>query len=208
MTVVIGLTGGIASGKSTVSNMFRDLNIPVIDADVAARDVVRVGEEAYHKIVSTFGKEILKSDGTIDRQKLGSIVFHNKEKRLLLNQIVHPAIRSFMAQQKESYIKDGHKVVVMDIPLLYESKLMYLVDKTLLVFVSEEVQLERLKRRNQLTNDEAQARINSQMPLKEKVRLADAVLDNNGTISYTRQQLYNILKEWGIEEYIVRNDRE
>ncbi|OEH91868.1 dephospho-CoA kinase [Bacillus solimangrovi] len=198
MTVIIGLTGGIASGKSTVSNMFRQLNIPVIDADVAARKVVEVGQSAYTQIVKTFGEEVLQEDRTINREKLGSIIFHNQGAREQLNQIVHPAVRSLMNDQKDTYIKAGEKVVVMDIPLLFESKLTYLVDKTIVVYVSTEVQLERLMKRNQLSREEAQARINSQLSLEEKKIMADKFLDNNGTSLETNEQLLQILKQWGI----------
>lgn len=168
MALVIGLTGGIASGKSTVSNMIKDLGITVIDADVEARLAVEKGKKAYHEIISHFGPEILQSDGTIDRGKLGSIVFHDSEKRLLLNSIVHPAVREQMLTKKIDAEARGEHLIVLDIPLLFESKLTYMVDKTLLVYVDEETQLRRLMERNNFTEQEAKARINSQMPLKEK----------------------------------------
>ncbi|MDE3839870.1 dephospho-CoA kinase [Bacillus methanolicus] len=200
MALVVGLTGGIASGKSTVSNMIKNLGITVIDADVEARLAVEKGKKAYHEIVSHFGPEILQSDGTIDRAKLGSIVFHNSEKRMLLNTIVHPAVREQMLSKKIDAEARGEKMIVMDIPLLFESELTNMVDKTLLVYVDEEIQLKRLMERNHFTEQEAKARINSQMPLKEKISLADAVIDNNGTIEETRKQLMRILSEWGYTE--------
>jgi len=196
MTIVIGLTGGIASGKSTVAAMLRDFQIPIIDADIIAREVVEPGQEAYKGIVDAFGQEILQGNGEIDRQKLGSIIFHNEEKRLLLNHIVHPAIRMEMNRQKEMYIEQGERAVVLDIPLLFESKLTSLVHKVLLVYVDEDVQLYRLMQRNHLTEEEARARIASQMPLREKITLADAVINNNDTIEHTKAQLINILEEW------------
>lgn len=199
MALTIGLTGGIASGKSTVSQMFKEAGIVVVDADVIARKVVEPGEEAYEQIVQSFGKDILLPDETIDRQKLGSVVFFNEEKRLLLNSIVHPAVRKQMLKEKEEHLNNGEETVILDIPLLFESKLTALVDRTLLVYVDYETQLARLMNRNNLTKGEAEARIQSQMPLKDKIQLADAVIDNNGTIEATKDQLYEICTQWGIK---------
>ncbi|MGG2095157.1 dephospho-CoA kinase [Bacillus sp. S13(2024)] len=198
MTVVIGLTGGIASGKSTVSQMFQGFHVPVIDADVIAREVVEPGKEAYNEIVAAFGKEVLGENGELDRPKLGSIVFHNEEKRLLLNGIVHPAVREEMNAQKDMYIREKVQAVVLDIPLLFEGKLTGLVDKILLVYVDSETQLTRLMERNNFTEEEAKARIASQMPLEDKITLADKVINNNGTMEETKAQLSHILKEWNI----------
>ncbi|EOO30493.1 dephospho-CoA kinase [Bacillus cereus BAG1X2-3] len=198
MTVVIGLTGGIASGKSTVSEMFRELSIPVIDADIIAREVVERGKPAYNKIVEVFGAEVLQQDGELDRPKLGSIVFYNEEKRLQLNKIVHPAVREEMNRQKEMYIKEGMQAIVLDIPLLFESKLTSLVDRILVVAVTPDTQLERLMKRNGFSEEEATARIQSQMPLAEKVKNADEVINNDGTIMGTKTQLQVILKKWNI----------
>ncbi|HDR4373797.1 dephospho-CoA kinase [Bacillus cereus] len=198
MTVVIGLTGGIASGKSTVSQMFRELSIPVIDADIIAREVVERGKTAYNKIVEVFGTEVLQEDGELDRPKLGSVVFYNEEKRLQLNKIVHPAVREEMNRQKEMYIKEGMQAVVLDIPLLFESKLTSLVDRILVVAVKPHTQLERLMKRNNFSEEEATARIQSQMPLEEKVKNADEVINNDGTIMGTKTQLQVILKKWNI----------
>ena len=199
MPLVIGLTGGIASGKSTVANMLRDKNIPIVDADIVAREVVEIGTDTYKKLVSEFGQEILNADKTLNRPKLGSIIFQNQEKREKLNSIMHPSIRTRMKEKTQKYIEEGHDVVVMDIPLLFESKLTHLVDKTLLVFVTEKTQLKRLMERNDLSEKEATDRINSQMPLSEKVKLSHAVIDNNGSLANTQQQLNQILKEWHIK---------
>ncbi|AEH46907.1 dephospho-CoA kinase [Parageobacillus thermoglucosidasius] len=196
MALTIGLTGGIASGKSTVTKMIRELGIPVIDADQIARDVVKMGEEAYNQIIQAFGQEILQEDGEIDRAKLGAIVFHNEQERKKLNAIVHPAVRQRMLAEKEAYVQKGAKTVVLDIPLLFESELTHLVDKTIVVYVDDDVQLERLMKRNGFSKEEALARIQAQMPLREKVKKADAVIDNNGTIEETKQQLWQIFKRW------------
>ncbi|MEH7108155.1 dephospho-CoA kinase [Bacillus sp. JJ1764] len=198
MSLVIGLTGGIASGKSTVSNMFKEWDIRVVDADVESRLAVEKGEPAYLKIVEKFGCDVLLPDGGINREKLGSIIFHDAKKRQLLNQIVHPEVRNRMKQRIEEGIKNREKVIVLDIPLLFESKLTFMVEKTILIYVDEPTQLQRLIQRNQLSTEDAQARIYSQMPLKDKVQLADAVINNNGTIEETEKQLIEVLTGWGI----------
>jgi len=198
MSLVIGLTGGIASGKSTVSAMFTDMGITVIDADIEARLAVEPGEKAYNDIVSHFGTDILEDDRTINRPKLGEIIFNNEEKRLLLNSIVHPAVRERMAQKRKQAEAADEKAVVLDIPLLFESKLTELVEKIIVVYVDEQTQLERLMKRNGFSEEEASARIKSQMPLKDKVSLADAVIDNTGNIEQSKQQLMEILTEWEI----------
>jgi dephospho-CoA kinase len=196
MALTIGLTGGIASGKSTVTEMIRGLGIPVIDADQVARDVVKAGEEAYEQIIKTFGQDILQENGEIDRAKLGAIVFYNEQERKKLNAIVHPAVRRRMLAEKEEYVQKGAKTIVLDIPLLFESELTHLIDKIIVVYVDDDIQLERLMKRNGFSEEEALARIRSQMPLHEKVKKADAVINNNGTIEETKQQLLQILKEW------------
>lgn len=198
VALVIGITGSIATGKSTISKMLRELGYTVVDADIAARVVVEPGEEAYDKIVEHFGKDILCSTGEIDRKKLGDLVFHNENKRLLLNSIVHPAVRRKMNEEKEAAFNRGEKVVFLDIPLLYESNLTYMVDKVLVVYVDEKTQLERLMNRNQLTKQEAEARIHSQLPIEQKKERADAVIDNRGTIEQSKAQLIQILKEWKV----------
>lgn len=196
MTLVIGLTGSIASGKSTVSSMLEEMKIPVIDADKVSREVVEPGEEAYLSVVKQFGEDILLPDGNINRKKLGSVIFSNEEKRKILNGIVHPAVRKRMLEQKEDYVQNGESIIVMDIPLLFESQLTHMVDKVIVVFVEEMVQLKRLMERDQSTKEEALQRIHSQIPLKEKVKLADAVINNNGTRAETLKQLKNIVDEW------------
>lgn len=197
MALTIGLTGGIASGKSTVANMLKEWNISVVDADRIAREVVNVGEEAYVRIVETFGKDILQENGEIDRAKLGTLIFQDEEKRKQLNAIVHPAVRKKMLDERDEILKKK-PVVVLDIPLLFESNLTHFVDKIIVVYVDDATQLERLMKRNGFSQEDALARIRSQMPLSEKKAYADAVIDNNGTIDQTRQQLLTILSEWDV----------
>ncbi|WAA10179.1 dephospho-CoA kinase [Fervidibacillus albus] len=198
MTIVIGITGSIATGKSTVSKMLIDKGFTVIDADHLARVVVEPGEEAYERIIERFGNEILLSDGQIDRKKLGAIVFHDEEKRKILNVIVHPAVRQRMNEQKEAAIRRGEKVVFLDIPLLYESQLAQTVDKVIVVYADYETQLRRLIKRNQLREEEAKARIQSQMSIEHKKKMADAVIDNRFTVEETEKQLVELLQKWGI----------
>lgn len=196
LTLIIGLTGGIASGKSTVSKIIKEMGYLVIDADIEARNAVEVGESAYKKIIDLFGEEVLLPDRTINRSKLGEIIFHDKSKREQLNKIVHPDVRKRMNQKKDTAIKRGDKLVVLDIPLLFESGLKSMVDLVLLVYVDEKIQLQRLMNRNHLTEEEALARIGSQMPIKDKLQLADSVIDNNGTEEETKRQVIELIKKW------------
>lgn len=195
---IFGVTGGIASGKSSVSTFIKELGFPIIDADVVAREVVEPGEDAYHEIVKAFGEDILLPDRSINRTKLGDVIFHNDAKRLKLNSIVHPAVRKRMRELAEKAIQNGAETVFMDIPLLFESKLTFMVEKTLLVYVDEEIQLIRLINRNNLSEKDARARIASQMPLKEKRALADAVVNNNGDFEETKNQVRSILMNWHV----------
>lgn len=200
MTLIIGLTGSIGTGKSTIAHKFKELNIPVIDADLIAREVVEPGEKAYEEIVVTFGEDILQTDRTLDRQRLGEIVFSDEEKRKTLNGIIHPAIRAEMIAQRDSYVSEDVPCVVLDIPLLYESKLTHFVEKVIVVATEADVQLERIMKRDDMTEEEAKQRIDSQIAVKEKANWADAVIDNNGTIAESEQQLIDILTEWKVLE--------
>lgn len=198
MTLVIGLTGSIASGKSTVSRMFDEWEIPVIDADQISRDVVRPGEPAYEDIVRVFGKDVLFDDGTLDRKKLGKVIFSSEERRKELNGIVHPRVREEMIRRRESYKTKEADAVVLDIPLLYESGLTDYVEKVLVVAVDEETQLQRLMERDASSREDAQERIASQIPVTRKAEMADAVIDNNGTKEESFLQLRDILHRWDL----------
>lgn len=198
MALIIGLTGSIGTGKSTIANKFRDLDIPVVDADLIAREVVEPGKDAYQDIVATFGKEILQNDKTLDRKALGNIVFNNEAKRKQLNAIIHPAIRKEMVRQRDEWVRNGKECVVLDIPLLYESGLTHYVDKVIVVYVDPEIQLQRIMDRDQSTEEEAKSRINSQIPVSEKAKKADAVIDNNRSKEESYRQLKAILEDWGI----------
>lgn len=195
MGKIFGLTGSIASGKSTVSNFLKELNVPIVDADVIAKEVVEIGQPAYKKIVEAFGSEILLDSGEINRPLLGSIIFNNKEKRLQLNEVVHPEVRREMKEQADRYIKQGEPLVILDIPLLYEGNSIELVEKVIVVTVSEENQLKRLMNRNGLSKEDALLRIASQIPVKEKAARADYVINNNGDFEDTKRQVKDLVNK-------------
>lgn len=205
MGFTLGLTGSIATGKSTVSKMLQDEKIPVIDADLVARKVVEKGTVGLKKIVSTFGDEVL-SKGALNRAKLGEIIFHDSQKREQLNKIVHPLVRKEMLQERDRLFKSGETFVVLDIPLLYESQLTDLVDQVLVVMTTEEVELTRLMARNGLSREEALARIATQMPISDKAKLADFVIDNSGTLKETSEQVNDLLHQLKRHGIIERND--
>ena len=194
--MIIGLTGSIASGKSTVSQMLKELGYPVVDADLVARQVVEPGTETLNSIEQAFGAEVIRADGSMDREKVGSIIFNDPASRKKLNDIIHPAIRREMLRQRQAFLDDGYETVIMDIPLLFESKLQHMVDKILVVSVSEQEQLKRLMERNGLAEQQAKARIASQLPISVKEQGADEVLDNNGSLDHTKHQLMRILANW------------
>ena len=194
MRKIIGVTGGIASGKSSVSDWLISKGYPVIDADIAARRVVEPGMPALQEIKNIFGPDICLEDGTLNRKKLGSIVFADEEKRQVLNQIVHPAVRKWMIEETEKAFQGGAEIVFMDIPLLYESNLTHMVKEVILVYVKPEVQLERLMIRDQYTEEEALARIRAQMPIEDKKVLADYIVDNNNDFIETEEQLNKLIR--------------
>lgn len=196
--MIIGLTGSIASGKSTVSSMLKRRGYPIVDADEIARLVVEPGTAVMEKIQQEFGQEMLREDGSLNREKLGTLIFGNEEERNKLNAIIHPAIRAEMLHQKETHLTHEENTVVMDIPLLFESKLQSFVDKIIVVYVTPAIQKERLMNRNKFTEKEAQERIDTQLSMDFKASKADAVIDNNGTIKETEKQLESILTEWNI----------
>ncbi|EIM89637.1 CoaE-domain-containing protein [Stereum hirsutum FP-91666 SS1] len=178
--LVIGLTGGIATGKSSVSKLFKDREIPVVDADIIARQVVLPGTRAYNQIVSTFGKDIILPDGYLDRPKLGAIVFNDEQKRKKLNDIVHPAVRREMLWQVVKCWMRGERVCVLDVPLLIESGIWNWVGKVVVVYCSAEIQLQRLMKRDNSSREAASSRLNSQLPITDKLEYADYVIDNSG----------------------------
>jgi dephospho-CoA kinase len=180
--ILVGLTGGVATGKSTVAKMFKQCGAVVIDADELAHEVIKPGTPAWRAIVTLFGKTMLNQDRSLNRQALGSIVFRSRTKRRQLERIIHPRVAREQARlTKQAARTDPTAVVIYDVPLLFEAGIDKRVDKTLVVTADRETQLARLKKRNGLSRVEAIRRIRSQMPLSKKVRLADIVID--GTLS-------------------------
>ncbi|HAC1303858.1 TPA_asm: dephospho-CoA kinase [Listeria monocytogenes] len=196
MGKTIGLTGSVATGKSTVSNMIQQAGIPLVDADIAARKVVERGKEGLKEIVAYFGEEILLADGTLNRAKLGEIIFKDKEKREKLNEITHPRVKDYMLEARERFFEAGEELVFFDIPLLFESHLESLVDKIVVVWTTPETELKRLMERNNLTKEDALRRIESQMGIDEKARKADFVIDNNESLEKTQKQVLTFIKRF------------
>ena len=190
---VIGLTGNIGCGKSVVARMFEELGARVIDADLIARLVVEPGEPAWNEIVQTFGEAILNSDGTINRGKLGEIVFNDKEKREALNRITHPRIIERIKELIEEFRKENVEVVIVEAALIVEKGGMKpLINDLIVVTADEEAHIRRLIERNALSREEALSRIKSQMPLSEKVKYATYLIDNSGTLDETRKQVEEV----------------
>lgn len=196
MQKVIGLTGGIGTGKSTVSELLAVHGFKIVDADIAAREAVEKGSEGLEQVRQVFGDEAIDKNGEMNRKYVGEIVFNDDKMREKLNQIIHPIVRDLMERQKEAYLKEGFNVI-MDIPLLFENNLQDTVDETWLVYASESIQVERLMERNDLTQEEAKARVYSQISIDKKRRMADRVIDNRGTLLELKQNLEALLMEEG-----------
>jgi dephospho-CoA kinase len=191
---LIGLTGGAGSGKSTVSAMLKELGAAVIDADEASHAVYEPGSPGFEAVVREFGPEYVR-DGRIDRARLGELVFHDKQARRRLNAIVHPLVREWMAARTVEAAEGGAKVVVQDVPLLFENGLAGLYSTVVLVYVPEHLQVKRLVEGRGLKADRARAMIAAQMPLEEKRKLAPHVIDNTGTTEETRRQVDQIWRD-------------
>lgn len=198
--IEVGLTGGIASGKSVVSCMLAGLGARVVDADVLARQALEPGRPAFAETVLRFGEGILSPDGTVDRARLAELVFSDPDKRLLLESIVHPAVFELEAELVRRVAEEEPgSVVVFDAALLIESGAHSRMDKVVVVWCRPGTQLERLMRRNGMTAEEALRRVDAQMPLEEKLGYADYVIDNDGSIEDTLRQVkevYAALKQY------------
>ena len=193
--ILVGLTGGIASGKSTASSIFKELGAYIIDADVLAREIVEPLKPAWKDVVKNFGKGILNKDNSINRKKLAEIVFNNKKKREMLNAIVHPRVLKRAKEiEREIAKKDPEAVIIFDAALFIESGAYKKMDKNIVVYADEDVQVKRLMKRDGLTKDEAIKRIEAQMPLREKVRFADYIIDGNKALNIVKKQLKRALK--------------
>ena len=196
---IVGLTGGISSGKSTVSSYLKQLKIPVIDADEVARKVVEPNSQGAKEIKKAFGSDVFEEDGSLNRQKLGELVFSNVENRQKLDELLQPLIKIMILEEIKEYRQKGEKMIVLDLPLLFEKQYEELCEEIIVVYIPREVQLERLMRRNQYTKQEALSRIDSQLSIEEKRKRATVLFDNQGTI----QQLYHQVEQWLVE---TKND--
>ncbi len=188
---IIGLTGGISTGKTTVSNYLANQQLPILDADIYARVAVALGSPVLKAIAHRYGSDILLSDGSLNRQKLGQIIFNNDDERHWLEQQIHPDVRKrFITAINEL----STQTVVLVIPLLFEAGMSDLVTEIWVVYCSPQQQLQRLMQRDQLTLEQAQARINSQMPIQEKCDRADVILDNSSSLEVLLKQIDVALK--------------
>ena len=196
--IIVGLTGSVGTGKSTVTNFFRELGAYIIDWDELAREVTRPHLRAWKEIVEYFGKDFLNEDLTINRQKLAEIVFSDKGKVAKLNQIVHPEV--FKEDERitnEIKSLDPDALIIKDIPLLFELTRPIFVDKVVVVSVSEQTQLRRLEEKG-MSREDTQSRIKSQLPLEEKIKSADFVINNDGPLEETKKQveeIYSLLRK-------------
>lgn len=196
MTRVIGLTGGIASGKSTASNILKELGAIIIDADKIARRIVKKGNPALNEIEKYFGKDKLLKNGELNREKLGNIVFKNKEHLKKLNEITHPYIYREINNEINWYKENSNNnVIILDAALLIETKLMDLVDEIWLVSIPKALQLDRLMNRDKISREDAENRIRAQLSLEIKKRYADKIIDNSRDVNYLKEQLEQIFKK-------------
>jgi len=191
--LLVGLTGGIATGKSTVSDLLRGLGCEIIDADLLAREVVEPGQPALAQIVSEFGRDVVTAAGALDRKKLGAIVFANPERRLRLEAITHPAIRERFLARLNALAEQGFAgIVVFDAPVMIESGNYKNMERMIVVVTDDATQRARLGGRDGTDDAENQRKIASQMPLAEKAKLADYVIDNSGTREATAEQVRRV----------------
>ncbi|MGL5513703.1 MAG: dephospho-CoA kinase [Sporomusa sp.] len=190
---LIGLTGGIASGKSTVSKMLSELGAYIVDADKITHEITEPGKPAWHDIVATFGQAITDSSGHINRKRLGTIIFADPKAKARLELITHPRIAEEAMIAVASAQKQGYKVIVLDAPLLIEAKWHTYVDAIWLVYINEKTQVIRLMLRDNCSYETAMSKINAQLSLQEKLKYANVVIDNSKTIGNTKKQ---VIKAW------------
>ncbi|CAM4441678.1 MAG: dephospho-CoA kinase [Paenibacillus macerans] len=195
----IGLTGGIATGKSTVSRMLVQRGAALIDADVIAREIMEPGHPVLAAVAKRFGQAVLHPDGTLDRKKLGEIVFADPERRKALESLTHPAIRAEMKQRLDALEAAApRRLVVADIPLLYESGLERFYERIMVVYVPRDLQLARLMERDGLSRDEAERRLNAQMDIELKKERADILIDNSRGLDETERQIDEFWRDQGM----------
>jgi dephospho-CoA kinase len=192
---LVGLTGGIASGKSTVAKILERLGAAVINADDLSREVVEPGKVAWQEIIDAFGTGVLQPDQTLDRQKLRTVIFSDRDGRKKLEAIIHPRVRALAEERIRDHTVAGYSIIVYEVPLLFEGKLHEWLRPVILVACDVDTQRSRLQERDHLTQTEAQKHIDAQMSLAEKRRLADYVIENNGSREELEQQVQVVLKK-------------
>ena len=202
MTFILGLSGGIGSGKSTVTRILTELGATTIDADALVHEMQAAGQPMLVEIAAAFGDDVIAADGSLDREKLGSIVFRDEEARARLGQIVHPPVIAEMMRRAKAAVSAGDALVVLDIPLLFEGRVsgrgsgaIMVFDATLCVWVNRDVQVERTMARDDCDAAEAERRIAAQLPIDEKREMADYVIDNSGSLEETRAQVEKLFAE-------------
>lgn len=189
----MGLTGGIASGKSTVAKILTELGAAIVDADILSREVVAPGHDGWKEIVATFGRDVLQADQNLDRQKLRTLIFNNPDARKQLEAIIHPRVRALAEQRIREHGEAGYAVVVYEVPLLFEGNLQEWLRPVILVASNVDLQRQRLQRRDGLDASAAQKHIDAQMSLEDKRKLADYVIENDGSLADLESQVRAVL---------------
>ncbi len=210
--ILAGVTGSVATGKSLAADFFSSNGAILIDADIIAHDVVKQGRAAWREIVDTLGDNILQPDGEIDRKELGQIIFNDPAQKQHLNRIVHPRVFEEITSRLAALTNDTGKkdaVVLLDVPLLFETNMSRDISDIIVVYVPPDIQLERLMKRDNINEKEAMARINAQMPVEEKREMANFVIDNSGSVEQSGSQvdaIYSSLKDKATHDLINMNE--
>lgn len=189
---VIGLTGGIATGKSTAATILRELGASIVDADELAREIVRPGQGAWREIVNAFGSRILRADKTIDREKLRRTIFQDEQARRRLESITHPRIRALAKQKIKKLAAEGAQIIIYDVPLLFENQVHHWLRPVILIACDSAIQKRRLQQRDGLSEREIEQHLSAQMPLGEKRKLADFVIENDGDLRELKRQVREV----------------
>lgn len=201
-SLVVGLTGGVATGKTTVARMFADLGAKVLSADKLVHEMLQQGSDVWQEIVREFGETVLGPNGNIDRKKLGEIVFRDPKKKMRLESITHPPVLECLVQEAKLFRSKGRGVLILEIPLLVETSCLELVDKVLVVTAEQETQIRRLQKRYSISREEAILRIASQLPMSEKLKYADWAISTEGTLRSTKEQVGRVWHD--IQEFLAQ----
>jgi len=193
--IKVAVTGVLGSGKSTLAKILKDFGLPVLDADELSRNLVLKGSEVYNKIIKIFGNEILDSDGQIDRKALAKIVFNDKEKRLILESLIHPEVKKSFEYKTKELKEKGENMVVLDIPLLFEAKMEDVVDVVILAYAGKDTIFDRVRKRDNMSEEEIMLRLENQISLEEKVKKSHYVVNTEKSIEDLKSELHKIISE-------------